>query len=483
MQLLFETQLAITDVCGRLNFFQTEADVLCDPVLTSTTDADRGRVTAKTVLHDSGIYRMWYQAFPNRTLSRDGNLVGYAESDDGLTWRKPELDLVENVSWPNNYCDLGLTSPSVFIDPKAEPSHRYRATGYRRGGEFANPQGTTGCFYTAHSPDGLHWELDSDRARWYSGDTIRSAYHPQQQRGICAMKFVRRMNGITRRSIWTADLRNGNWGDPVCALVPDEFDDVAAVTRGCNSCDYYSLGLLPAGSGTVALLDNFWHTLPLSMQPENYAIFGTSDITLAYQAQPGDRWLHVPGRKSFIPHGSQPWNAGWIWGTSCPVEVGDEHWFYVSGSRHDHAWHMDEQWKVDDALATHLDAAGDEWVVGVARWPKWRLFGFHANPRGHFDLELGELSEPSELLLNYRTEPQGCVQVQIFAREVRNDMGEIAGRSSADDAVPLTGDSLAEVVAWRDGTILQPVPGKRLVARIVLDRASVYAWETQPARD
>ena len=41
------------------------------------------------------------------------------------------------------------------------------------------------------------------------------------------------------------------------------------------------------------------------------------------------------------------------------------------------------------------------------------------------------------------------------------------------DAVPLQGDSLAEVVAWQSGTKIAPQSGHRVTARLHVDRAEV----------
>ena len=99
---------------------------------------------------------MWYQAWPRDWDGQDAALVGYAESEDGVTWRKPKLGLIDYLGAPSNLCDLGFHSPSVFIDPEAPASHRYRATGCSSTRHLgANPGVTAPGYYTAHSTDGL----------------------------------------------------------------------------------------------------------------------------------------------------------------------------------------------------------------------------------------------------------------------------------------------------------------------------------------
>jgi len=477
MELLFETRLEVTRVEGRMDLVRPAAVVDAEPVFRPDRPSDGNRVLARTVLRDSGRLRMWYQAFPR--VGEDH--VAYAESDDGLTWRKPDLRILPGV---NNYTNLGLCSPSVCVDPDAPPERRYAAVGYLRAGKpGADPAGTSSGFYTSYSADGFHWTLDTAKPRWQSGDVITNIHDPAHGRVLCAMKFVRRVNGIARRAIWTAERRGGEWSEPACALAPDEFDDVAAVARGFNSTDYYGMALRPAGKGMAGFLWNFRHKLPLSNAPENYAIFGSSDITLVYQAKPGDRWLHAAGRRSFIAAGDRPWNAGWTQSVSAPVDMGGEEWLFLNGDPFSHAWHMGADWKPVERWSTLREASGAHTVAGAARWRRGRLFGYQANPEGLVEIELGEIARPCELRLNYAAGSGGGLRAQVFSRSGRGDLGEIVGRSGESDAAPMQGDSVCEAVRWRDGGALFPAPGRRLVLVARLINAALYGWELKETND
>src|SRR2546422_955447 len=80
------------------------------------------------VLHDAGRYRLWYNA---ASATESGLFVSSAESDDGLNWRKPTLNLIErNGSKRNNIVYTGGPDGwegelgKVFIDPTAKPGER-----------------------------------------------------------------------------------------------------------------------------------------------------------------------------------------------------------------------------------------------------------------------------------------------------------------------------------------------------------------------
>lgn len=471
MELLFESRREIAGASGKVYFFQRQPEVHPEPVLPLDSFVDgAGASLYGTILHDGGIFRMWYQAWPKDWNGRNVDLVGYAESDNGIDWRKPKLGLVDYHGTDNNLCRLNGHPPTVFIDPDAPASHRYRATlctgpGHQGAGAPVKSYG----YYTAHSADGLSWDYDQDVPRWRSADVINSIYHPGQRRGIVALKVTPRVNGFCRRSIWNAELKDGVWSDESSALLPDEYDDVCAGSRGLASGDYYGMGMMAAGAGTVGFLWQFRHSLPRT-QGNGPGVFGVVDVTLTYQCQRGDRWLHLPGRPDFLSHADPPWGHGGVYTASCPVEVGDEHRLYFSASAHTHGWYVNEQWQRDQQL---LQSLIDNGIcrIGFARWPKWRLFGYRSDPTGSLTLRLDGAAGPCRLLLNYDCEPGGSI---------RAELPDVAGRS-LDDAVPLTGDSLAAPVAWTEGDVIEPPAGEDFTVVLHLDRASVYAYDIQAA--
>ena len=50
---------------------------------------------------DEGLFKLWYQI----EQETGGNVIGYAESRDGLSFKKPHLGLIEyGGTWSNNVC-------------------------------------------------------------------------------------------------------------------------------------------------------------------------------------------------------------------------------------------------------------------------------------------------------------------------------------------------------------------------------------------
>ena len=116
-------------------------------------------------------FRMWYNCWKDKNWASGwSEHTAYAESDDGLSWTRPRVGLVEyNGSTDNNLVNLLAHCPSVFADPTAPAAERYRAFGWMdRAGEGLKYYGWAqdqkwgcGC-YTYHSADGFDWEYDTD---------------------------------------------------------------------------------------------------------------------------------------------------------------------------------------------------------------------------------------------------------------------------------------------------------------------------------
>jgi hypothetical protein len=109
--------------------------------------------------------------------------------------------------------------------------------------------------------------------------------------------------------------------------------------------------------------------------------------------------------------------------------------------------------------------------IGVARWPKWRLFGFRSDSQGALTLSLDDIKEPSRLLLNYECEQGGSVRIAL----------EDVLERTEENSVPLTGSRFDAAATWSDGDVLTRRPeGQPVKVTLHLDRASVYAYQIVP---
>ncbi len=449
--------------------------VLETPVLEGQGAVDGGGVSIYgSVIRDNGIFRMWYQATPQRPLTAgDTVLVGCVESDDGLSWRRPSHRIMEWEGRRDHHLtDLPFHCPSVVIDPQAPPQARYRAfgcTGRRKLADlpagFPLPVEAWYAYHSAHSADGLHWTVDGPAPAWPWADVITSVRDPWAGRIRVALKRNGRSAGLFRRRFCTADYAAGRAGEAVTGLIPDEFDDQAAQARGFASADYYGLGWMPGPTVTVGFLWIFRHQAPLGADGvRRYGKIGCVDVSLVYQTEPGGRWQHLPGRPDWLATRDMPeWASGALYTAAYPLEVGDETWLYFTGTADRHGW------RGEGVERDGVEAGRSR--IGLARWPAGRLMGYESRLRGIVQLEPRQgAKDDNRLCLNLVTRPGGRVRAQLL-----DDGGQPIPGYAFDDCEPLTGDHLKTDVRWRGKSF--GAEQRPTAVQLELQGATLYGFE------
>jgi len=171
------TLLAIDDVSlplkNNLCFYLSKPTVRKEPVLTANRDDPNapdqiGTAFYGTVLFDNQKFRMWYYAMhPNAGQTQqvtgfkgDKEVQGpicYAESDDGISWTRPNLGQVlfngsrsnNAIALPDTKATEGVTVIKDETDP--DPKRRYKMA-YN---EWSEKKGVAFTIRTATSSDGI----------------------------------------------------------------------------------------------------------------------------------------------------------------------------------------------------------------------------------------------------------------------------------------------------------------------------------------
>ena len=128
-----------------------------------------------SVFQDEGKYRMYYRGWQimESTEHRTGpECTCYAESDDGIHWERPELNLVEfDGSTANNILlgrdeRFGLHTLTPFKDTNPAPAGDARYKSWAIGGNpnHEGPRSTPGSkgLFAMKSADGIHWSPAKD---------------------------------------------------------------------------------------------------------------------------------------------------------------------------------------------------------------------------------------------------------------------------------------------------------------------------------
>lgn len=381
------------------------------------------------VLHDesTGKFRMWYD-------------MSYAESDDGITWTKPNLGTQGNLLF-----DEGGEIRGLIHDPKAtNPQKRYLAVVARASsGKFGEKPG----FFLYRSVDGLHWVKEPDRPilqrTEYTlqpgpyrgkgvGDTSTFRYDSVLQRYVCDAKFNLFMPkekfeqlGIhpdatprlrLRTMLESEDLIH--WTSPRFFLYPDRND--------APDCQIYAHIGFVYESMWIGLV-RIMHLIPAGWKQ--------TDIQLTY-SRDGRHWMRPQERQPFIPLGGpDSWEADYSGPDKVgPVTVGGELWFYYFGSRHPHR---------------------DNREIGDPQggWP--RHTGLAILRRDGFaSLNAGQITgqvitrpltfEGKSLFINATVANGGWVKAAVLSQD-----SQPVTSYTLDDAVSLTGDAIKGRMTWK----------------------------------
>lgn len=478
------------------------------------------------VFRDGNLFRMYYRGYnvnPAYESNKSGKvthkLVLYAESTDGIHWRKPELGLHEfEGSKANNIVLTSGDLDGVQIDPSemaffkdenpaAPPDARYKALILTRlappkPGASATPerpQGPTAAhngrgLVALKSADGLRWTplvkhpvitdgaFDSQNlAFWDAERGVYRAYWRYFDRGTPDQPYV----GV--RSIRTATSRDfihwENQQDLVYAGAPRTHLYTNAV-KPYHRAPHLLIGLpvrylereLNDGLGearakaTPEQLRNWsasLRALPELDERERRAAGGSerygSAITETVLMASRDGVTFKRWDEAFLPPGIEregTWNYG--------------HQYT--------AWHVIE-------TKSDLPGAPDElsffatesyWTPPGSALRRYtlRLDGFVSAEAPMSGGEL--LTKPirfqgNVLALNFATSAAGSIRVEIQDLDGK----PLPGLALAD-CPPHFGDTIERVVTWRGGSDVGALAGRAVRLRFVLQDADLYAYQFSP---
>lgn len=437
-----------------------------------------------SVFMDDGKYRMYYKAWhldvqPGKLkTNRHPLFCCYAESDDGVSWRKPNLGLhdfegssnnnIVMTSGPVGALNVDAGHPAVFRDenPDAPSSGKYKAI-FRS----SKPNG----LHPFQSPDGIHWTPMTDKpilsglgafdsqnlAFWDPNIGKYRAYWRIFTAGVTNDKQWR-PGGI--RAIRTAVSSDLIHWEPHRDLTYMDSPPEQLYTnqiKPYHRAPHILLGF-PA-----RYVDRGWSEamkqLPESehreMRASSVQRYGTA-VTDALLMSSRDGVKFQRWNEAFLPPG--PERPGtWHYGHQ-----------YIG-------WHVVQTNSPIPGAADELSLYATEsyWTGKGSALRRYtlRLDGF-ASVRGA--ARGGELlTKPisfqgKELRLNFATSAAGSLRV-----EFQDSNGNAMPGFSLADCEPLFGDSVERGVRWKGGADVSSLAGKPVRLRIELRDADLFAFQ------
>lgn len=412
---------------------------------------------------DTGTFKCWYtdwklptQLRPEDTTTGDSTFhVLYAESEDGVTWHKPEFDIFPVDGKPTNIVLPYAYNLAPVVDiHEPDPDKRYKAmyTSYKpadsRGGDIDAVGVLT-------SPDGIHWTAADETATLGGGqarldDVIIMHYEPTSRMFVMTTRHYdmyaiaretsnptmdhfmpvtypadwRRMN---RRRIWQALSADGvHWSQPYLILSPEDgLDDLDET--------FYGLGRYPVGNITIGLLNVLWQ------------VPNTFGVRLVY-SRDGHTWEHLNKRQPFIsPRGQGHWDTYMASVPFAPIEADDKLYFYIGASNSHHDWFITGGREGIQAREV-TDPSSIECGVLLA---KMRLDGFASleaqQARAGIVITRPLISDGSKLIVNACCNDGGSIRAEITDMD-----GTVLPGFERDNCDVFTGDSVQHTFSWKN---------------------------------
>ncbi len=392
------------------------------------------------VIRDGDRYRLWYRT----NFNSAPYYTGYAESADGISWRKPSLGLIEfrgskdnNLVWVGNHSDPNGAPCvlSIFKDtnPATPADERYKATGIVYGGGLK----------ALVSPDGLRWRMFQDErvvpaVGAFDSHNITLWDEARQQYAA----YVRGFDGDLRRirRAVTTDFRR--------FPVP-EFITVENEPRQKKE-EFYKNAATPYYRRPDIILMFPKRFLPDRKFDPQWSQPGLSDIVFMF-SRDGirfDRRFHDalirPGRDQLNWHE----RAIEVGPGLVPTGTDEMSLYYVEHYRTDSVRIRRGVFRVDGLVSLHADATGGEVVTHPLTF------------------------QGKQLSINFSTSAAGAIRI-----ELQDPQGQPLPGFTLADCPPVFGDRLNHVVSWKNGTDVSSLAGTVVRMRIELSEADLYSFQ------
>ena len=417
-----------------------------------------------TVVDDQGLARMWYSSsYPGHVLASYRH--GYAESDDGVQWRKPNPGLVE----VNGRRDMNVVPPTpryatVFIDPTAPSSQRYKVFGLNQDPEI----GALG-YGVFVSSDGLVFRESGCNGIRAAGDTQNLAFWDNRLGRYVAYLRGRskRSDGSLRRAVarWeTTDLTGRMGWDLEGAADERRIVTQRPIVIACDDddpddMDIYTPSVVkyPAVDDVyLATMSMYHHFTPAEMQEVDPPCNdGLMDIQLAV-SRDGVDWSR-PDRRPYVGIDHTGPGQRMVYAVQGLVIRGDTvlQYHIAYDQSHGHKEHNNPG--------------------GVIRWTEQRLDGFVAAEFAYAGWEIVTrplLCEGTRLVLNVDASASGEGRV-----ELQDAQGRPLDGHALADSDRVMGNHVRHTVTWNGSSELGLPHGTPLRLRFVMRAAKLYALQ------
>ena len=451
-----------------------------------------------TILVDpiDGKFKGWTPVMSGDTPETVGECefrLAYIESDDGVHWRRPMLDL---CSWPghdqtnllfDNDSGGRTTFSSVLIDPAENPDEPYEMFCFREV-HWRNPERRVAGFnqepakddmdvwkyyglYRYRSADGIHWRGVEGPIALKTGDACYVYREPGATGYVAHHKYTMPLgpgNVVPyecyhecRIAMRRTSEDGTHWTDSEPLMRPD--------WRDANGDQIMEVGRYPYGDGYIGFVTMY------------HAVSQTIDVQFSVSADGEEFWRPIP-RTACVPNPPLgDYGGGMIWPYRLPIEQDDQLYLYYGALA---GLHGDIYSKVADMRFFRSGAlCRSSWRMGRffaavnadgegLNAPGVSLPGMPPDPEGipySYLTTAPTDTSGKTLYLNARTVRGG----EIFAELLDDQLRPIPGYTR-EECPPFRGDETRAPITWQGGA----TPNRNGVhTRIYITTGMLYGLE------
>lgn len=389
------------------------------------------------------------------------SMPAYFESQDGLTWTRPNLGIREWAgSRANNLLNDPLTGEaSVFIDPIGPPQERFKWVSHshyerpafeawlrRHPGPYdpmiqdnSNPNVFHGA-NGAVSPDGLHWSVLPKPLAFEATDTQLVCYYDLRRRKY--VLYTRAYMGAgpsARRAIGRAESEDFR-SFPVSRVIVETSPEMRPSEVLYTNCRTTIPGAPDHHLMFPAIYD-------LTVDSTRIAIASSHD---------GEVWSFIPGSPVAEPGTFGEWDGGVIFAHPNLLELTDGR-FALPYTGYDFP-HKYPRGKL-------------KFGPGYLTWPKGRLVAIEAADLGEFST-VGFFCPGRKLLINAITQRAGSIQIEVADSE-----GKVIPGRSFSDCKRIIGDRYKYPVIWDGETDFGHKDKTPIILRFRMKSAQIFGLE------
>ncbi|MCY4527913.1 MAG: hypothetical protein OXD46_02630 [Chloroflexi bacterium] len=447
---IFLDELLIDTVCGARRIMHSPTRR--ETVLVGDKPWDEASVAFMSMIRDGDLYKGYYRCdHLDSDKAPNPRHTAYAESSDGIHWRKPSLGLIEfQGSKDNNLVWMGPgANLCVFIDknPAEPPDRRYKAV-VRTGRAEAESLGAPGpCVLALSSPDGVNWGLMQDAPILTDDpfDSYNVAFWDEW-----TSQYVIYTRGV------------GGTDGP--------FKGGVRWIRRATSDDFLNWsGLELIDTGEVPSEHLYTNAcVPYERSPGTYLMFPSR---LVLEHTPDPDWPNGPGVNDIALMSSRDgitWDRSFMEAFIRPG-LDMENW-------HERGIYFERgiSQTSEDTLSMYCS---DHWRYPTTRISRYtlRTDGFvsvNAGYRGGEFTTQPLIFSGRELELNYSTSAVGSIKV-----EIQDTDGSVIPGFGLDDFPEKYGDEIDGNVSWNGGGDVSALAGKPVRLRFALKDADIYAFK------